>query len=249
MAQAKYRGRFVWQELLTEDPAAAATFYTKLLGWHAQPSQIDASYTQFSAATQAVAGMMKLPDDAKSKGAKPMWMAYITVDEVDAAVTQLESLGGKVLRAAMDIPKVGRFAIVSDPQGAVFALFKPDGPPPGAAKAPGPGEFPWMELATTDQEAAFTFYSKLFGWQALQRHDMGPMGTYLIFGSDGVQQGGMFKSGADRERRASLAGLCGGRGCGLGRQRDSGIGWACAQRPDGCAGRRPHRAAHRSARA
>jgi len=198
MAQAKYRGRFVWQELMTEDTAAAATFYTKLLGWQAQPSQVDASYTQLSVGAHGVAGMMKLPDSAKSMGAKPMWMPYITVDEVDAAITQLETLGGRLVRPASDIPTVGRFAAVADPQGAVFALIKPDGPPPGPAKAPVPGEFSWVELATTDHEAAFTFYSKLFGWQALHRHDMGPMGTYLIFGSDGVQQGGMIKLGAER---------------------------------------------------
>lgn len=194
MAQASFRGRFVWQELMTEDTAAAATFYSKLLGWHAHAHGGDPAYTELHVGDRGVAGMMKMPDSAKAMGAKAAWMPYITADAVDPAVTEIERLGGKVIKSASDIPNVGRFAIVSDPQGAVFAVFKPMGPPPPPVAPPKPGEFSWMELATTDHEAAFTFYSKVFGWQAMQRHDMGPMGTYLIFGSDGVQRGGMFKA-------------------------------------------------------
>jgi predicted enzyme related to lactoylglutathione lyase len=195
MAQAKNRGRFVWQELMTDDTAAASAFYSKLLGWHAHASGGDPAYTEFHAGAKAVAGMMKMPDSAKSMGAKAMWMPYISVDEVDSAVPLIEGLGGKTIRPASDIPNVGRFAVVSDPQGAVFAVFTPNGAPVTASATLQPGEFSWMELATSDHEAAFTFYSKLFGWEAMHRHDMGPMGTYLIFGSEGVQRGGMFKMG------------------------------------------------------
>jgi predicted enzyme related to lactoylglutathione lyase len=196
MAQAKFRGRFVWQELMTEDTAAASAFYSRLLGWHGHTSGGDPSYTEFHAGGHhhGVAGMLKTPDSAKAMGAKPMWMPYISVDEVDPAVVELQHLGGKVIRPATDIPNVGRFAVVSDPQGAVFAIMKPMGPPPPLPAPPQLGEFSWLELATTDHEAAFSFYSKLFGWEALHRHDMGPGGTYLIFGADGVQRGGMFKA-------------------------------------------------------
>jgi predicted enzyme related to lactoylglutathione lyase len=194
MAQANFRGRFVWQELMTEDTAAAAAFYSKLLGWHAHAHGGDPAYTELHVGDRGVAGMMKMPESAKAMGAKPAWMPYITADAVDPAVVEIERLGGKVIKPASDIPNVGRFAVVSDPQGAVFAVFKPMGPPAPPAAPPKPGEFSWMELATTDHEAAFTFYSKVFGWQAMHRHDMGPMGTYLIFGSDGVQRGGMFKA-------------------------------------------------------
>jgi uncharacterized protein len=193
MAQAKNRGRFVWQELMTEDTAAASAFYTKLLGWHAKGSGGDPAYTEFHAGPTAVGGMMKTPDSAKAMGAKPMWMPYIGVDQVDSSVKQIEGLGGKVVRAASDIPNVGRFAVVTDPQGAVFAVFTSSSPPAPQSGPPKPGEFSWNELATTDHEAAIGFYSKVFGWEALFRHDMGPMGTYLIFGADGAQYGGMFK--------------------------------------------------------
>lgn len=191
MAQAKNRGRFVWQELMTNDTAAASAFYTKLLGWHAKGSGGDPAYTEFVAGGTPVGGLWKTPD-----GAKSMWMPYIGVDQVDQSVKEIEGLGGKVIRPANDIPNVGRFAVVSDPQGAVFAVFtsgaSANTPPSAPFK---PGEFSWNELATTDHEAAISFYSKAFGWEALFRHDMGPMGTYLIFGAGGVQYGGMFKMG------------------------------------------------------
>src|SRR5580658_6853785 len=145
MAQAKNRGRFVWQELMTDDTAAASAFYSKLLGWHVHASGGDPAYTEFHVGAKGVAGMMKMPDSAKSMGAKAMWMPYITVDEVEPAVKEIEGLGGKVIRPANDIPHVGRFAVVSDPQGAVFAVFKPNGPPATASGTPQPGEFSWME--------------------------------------------------------------------------------------------------------
>jgi len=197
MAQAKFRGRFVWQELMTEDTAAASAFYTKLLGWSAKDSGGDQAYTEFYAGSRGVGGMMQTPADAKAGGAKPMWMPYMSVDDADATVKEIEASGGKVVRPAQDIPEVGRFAVLKDPQGAVFAIIKPNGPPPAPNEpAPKPGEFSWLELGTTDLDAAIAFYSKIFGWEELQRHDMGPMGFYLIFGSDGVQRGGMFKMGA-----------------------------------------------------
>jgi predicted enzyme related to lactoylglutathione lyase len=193
MAQGKNRGRFVWQELMTDDTVAASAFYTKLLGWHAKGSDGDPAYTEFHAGPAAVGGMLKTPDSAKAMGAPSMWMPYIGVDHVDSSVKEIEGLGGKVVRAAIDIPHVGRFAVVSDPQGAVFAVFTSSTAPMARSGPPKPGEFSWNELATTDHEAAISFYSKMFGWEALARHDMGPMGTYLIFGADGEQYGGMFK--------------------------------------------------------
>src|ERR1700691_2037721 len=63
------------------------------------------------------------------------------------------------------------------------------------------GSFAWMELATSNYEAAFDFYSKLFGWQALHRMDMGPQGVYLIFGADGAQRGGIYKLNQERSSR------------------------------------------------
>jgi len=201
MAQGSFHGRFVWQELMTEDTATAAAFYSKVVGWRAEPSAVDATYTQFGIGSAHYAGMMRLPDEARASGAKSQWLPYIGAADVEATMAAAERLGGKVVRPAQDIPTVGRFAMLNDPQGAAFAVFKPahEGMA-GPAETP-LGGFGWMELATSNHEAAFDFYSKLFGWQALSRMDMGPPGVYLIFGSDDVQRGGMYKLHQERSPR------------------------------------------------
>src|SRR5262249_13001520 len=105
-------------------------------------------------------------------------------------------LGAKVLKSPADIPNVGRFAVLSDPQGATFALFTPGAgaPPPGAQ--PAQGGFSWHELATTDVAGALRFYGELFGWRKGRGHDMGAMGVYQIFEHGGQPVGGMCRPGA-----------------------------------------------------
>ena len=201
MAQGNFHGRFVWQELMTEDTATAAAFYSKVVGWRAEPSAVDATYTQFGIGSAHYAGMMRLPDEARASGAKSQWLPYIGAADVEATMAAAERLGGKVVRPAQDIPTVGRFAILNDPQGAAFAVFKPAHEGVAGPAEPPLGGFGWMELATSNHEAAFDFYSKLFGWQALSRMDMGPPGVYLIFGSDDVQRGGMYKLHQERSPR------------------------------------------------
>lgn len=201
MAQGSFHGRFVWQELMTEDTASAAAFYSKVVGWHSQASAVDKSYTQFGIGSSYYAGMMHIPDEARAAGAKPQWTPYIGAADVEATVAAAERLGGTVRRAAHDIPTIGRFAILGDPQGAVFAVFKPSTEGTAPPATPPRGSFSWMELATSNYEAAFDFYSKVFGWQALHRMDMGPQGVYLIFGADGVQRGGIYKLNQERSSR------------------------------------------------
>src|SRR4029077_20969445 len=85
---------------------------------------------------------------------------------------------------------VGRYAVLSDPQGATFAVFTPGGgPPPGGS--PAQGTFSWHELATTDVAAALRFYGQLFGWTKGPGHDMGGMGIYQLFQHGGTQAGGI----------------------------------------------------------
>ncbi|HWG76386.1 MAG TPA: VOC family protein [Steroidobacteraceae bacterium] len=197
MAQPSVHGRFIWQELMTDDTAGAADFYAKVIGWQVQsPAHPNGDYSVFANARHPVGGVMSLPQHARDAGARPHWLPYIGADDVDGTVGRVEKLGGKVLRAASDVPDVGRYAVLADPQGAAFGVYHPLQSAAPASGQPGQGEFAWQELATTDFEAAFRFYSELFGWQSLQRMDMGPAGTYLIFGRNGVRQGGIYKLSA-----------------------------------------------------
>jgi len=193
MADSTARGRFVWHELMTTDTKSAANFFTKVIGWKTQAWEQDPKYTMFIGSGRPMAGLMMLPADAKAMGAPPSWLTYISTPDVDETAQQAKTLGGKVLKTPADIPTIGRWALIEDPQGAVFAAFTPtqgDAPPD---TSPTTGDFSWHELATTDQPAAFAFYRQLFGWKETSSMDMGPgMGTYLMFGWKETPAGGIF---------------------------------------------------------
>src|SRR5207247_1819898 len=123
-------------------------------------------------------------------GVPPHWLTYVAVEDVDASAQSGASLGGNVLMPPMDIPNVGRMAVLKDPQGAVFAIFK-FGPHVGAAQlGPVSGAFCWNELATTDAKAATNYYTKLFGWTT--KPDSGSM-PYTEIMNGGIPIGGMLE--------------------------------------------------------
>jgi predicted enzyme related to lactoylglutathione lyase len=188
------QGKFVWYELMTTDTAAAEVFYIGVIGWSAADAGMpDKPYTIFSAGETQVAGLMALPESAASAGARPGWIGYVAVNDVDANAAKAARAGGIVRYAPDDIPGVGRFAVIADPQGAVFALFKGlcEEPPGQPATQGVPGHSGWRELHAADREAAFGFYSGLFGWTKADQMDMGAMGIYQMFACDGETLGGM----------------------------------------------------------
>ena len=193
-APSPWDGQFFWYELMTTDPAAAADFYSHVVGWTAADAGgPNKGYTIFSAGERGVAGAMALPEPARESGGRPFWLGYIHVADCDAAVDRIVAAGGTVHRPPADIPEVGRFAVVVDPGGAAFEVMAPfpdDMPGPDNPNAD--GLVSWRELyAGNGQQAAFDFYSRLFGWETLAEMPMGEMGTYRIFGRDGIQMGGI----------------------------------------------------------
>lgn len=182
---------FFWYELMTTDVAAAENFYTNVVGWTAEPfGGASMPYIVFSAGDRGVAGLMLLPEEAKAMGTPPSWMGYIHATDVDAATERLRKAGGKVHRAPSDIPTVGRFSVVADPEGAAFMLMSPTGPdqPPVAPNTP--GHVGWHELYAADHKTAFDFYAGQFGWKKHRDFDMGEMGNYLIYGDGGGEDSG-----------------------------------------------------------
>lgn len=191
-----YEGKFLWYELLTSDPKAAASFYADVIGWQARDAEMGGSgYTILSMGSAPVGGLMAIPDEARGRGIGPCWTGYIAVAEVDAMAARVKAAGGAILRAPDDIPGVGRFAVVTDPQGAGFILFTGQGEPPPAAASDAPGHVGWHELLTSDREAAFAFYAGLFGWTRAEAVDLGPMGIYQTWAAGGPTIGGMFQTG------------------------------------------------------
>src|SRR5438270_8311104 len=130
-------GYFVWHELMTTDVAAARAFYSKVVGWESTDAQMpNINYWMFNAGGTPIAGVTDLPQDARAMGTPPSWVGYVAVDDVDATTAKVTAGGGKVYVQPRDIPNVGRFAIVADPDGAAIAVLKSANP--GEDQAPDP---------------------------------------------------------------------------------------------------------------
>jgi len=186
-------GRFCWHELMTPDPDAAPAFYGPIMGWGTEAwDGGEKPYTMWTNGEQPLGGIMELPEEAKAAGAPPHWMVYISTPDIVATTEKAKELGATVLMGPMEVPEVGTFSIIADPQGAVFSAFQPATSTPGHDGPPAMGEFSWHELATTDWEAAWSFYSGLFGWEKDDAMDMGDMGTYQMYNRGAHPLGGIY---------------------------------------------------------
>ncbi len=184
---------FIWYELMTTDLRAAETFYGKVVGWTGESwGSGDFPYTIMKVGEVGVAGLMNIPAEARAMGQPPAWVGYIFAEDVDKATEKLRKAGGTVHREPADIPNVGRFSVVADPQGAVFMLMTPS-PQDPSPQLSGytPGRISWHELYANDWAKALEFYSSQFGWEKAETHDMGHMGIYQLFTVNGEQTGGM----------------------------------------------------------
>jgi uncharacterized protein len=173
-------GRFVWHDHVSDDPEKAIRFYSELLGWETEIFKTgDADYPMIKANGATHGGF-----GPSQGGAPPHWMGAIGVEDVDEAARKAEAAGASVVVPPAGIPETGRFAVLTDPQGAVFSVYS------SASEdwSPSEGVFVWDELHTTDVDAAKAFYGEQFGWSANDQ-DMGDF-TYTIFESGGEQCAG-----------------------------------------------------------
>ncbi|HKH44537.1 MAG TPA: VOC family protein [Thermoanaerobaculia bacterium] len=187
-------GRFVWHDLMTTDIEKAQQYYTDLLGWTYKEFDMGegGTYRMIHAGGTEWGGFM--PADP-AQGMPAQWISYVTVPDVDAAIAKAQELGGQVVVPAMDIPTVGRFAIISSPNGASISPYTPE-PRQGETPpdpAPAPGTFVWHELLARDPEADGKFFAEIFGWR-IEEAPMGEMTYYLFKRLDtGKDAGGMLQ--------------------------------------------------------
>lgn len=113
-------GSLCWSELNVRDVDTAITFYERVFGFTTSRS---AEYNEFAVDGRTIAGCMAMPEGVPAE-VPTNWLVYFAVDDTDAAVVRAQELGASVMMPAMDIPDVGRFAVLGDPQGAVFAVIK-----------------------------------------------------------------------------------------------------------------------------
>jgi hypothetical protein len=158
-------GSFCWIELHTTDQDAAKKFYGSLFGWTPQdnPMGPEGVYTIFQVQGRDAAAGCALRPEERSQGVPPHWMIYIAVDNVDEAVAKAQQLGGKILAPAFDVMDAGRMAVIQDPTGAIFCVWKAN-KSTGIGIAQVHGTLCWADLSTPDPTTASDFYSKLFGW-------------------------------------------------------------------------------------
>jgi len=188
-------GQFCWYDLITTDPAAAKRYYAPLFNWKIEAfpfSSPDQPYDMWSIGGKTLGGVGKLTEPMRANGIPSHWMPSVHVNNLDETASKAVSLGGRVMAGPMDIPETGRYAVLTDPQGAMIAIFQSNGPFPGFDGTAQMGRPSWHELMTTDYKRAFEFYSAIFGWEKIEEVDMGPLGMYFEYGKDGKMFGGMY---------------------------------------------------------
>lgn len=192
------QGGFIWYELMTTDPVAAGRFYSAVVkGWtfgDRVPTDVDYRMIQRSDGGNA-GGVLALNEEMQAGGARPIWLGYLHVKDVDAAVQAIKGEGGEAKLEPWDQPGVGRLAMVTDPSGAPFYLMDPI-PPANDPKAQSdvfsvdqPQHVRWNELWSGDPAQAVQFYKRHFGWSQEGDMDMGELGKYQFVQHNGVAIG------------------------------------------------------------
>ena len=190
------QGSWIWYELMSPDPDGSKAFYDAVVGWtiDAVPTG-EMDYRMIANPDGGLSGgVMRLSEEMAQHGARPCWLGYIGVDDVDTSVAAIEAAGGKPLLPAFDIAGTGRIAMVADPGGAAFYVMTP-APPPGGGESEvfsagkRAGHCGWNELMAGDAAREIAFYTGLFGWTLPEPMDMGEMGKYQFIAHDGVTMG------------------------------------------------------------
>ncbi|HEY6458174.1 MAG TPA: VOC family protein [Steroidobacteraceae bacterium] len=194
MSSSAVLGQFLWHELLTADPAAGAGFYSKVLGWSAQPMEGHEEYTMLSHPKGPVGGARVVGKDALASKAGPNWLTYVGVPNIEAALGAVKDKGGQVIHPVTGVGSDGgRYAVISDPQGAVIGVYEPPAGRSGGSADATAAPVVWHELTAEDPVAALQFYKDIFGWDVVDTHPMGgEVGTYYLFGKGTTQMGGAF---------------------------------------------------------
>jgi len=180
-------GGFIWYELAVPDPALVRDFYRQVAGWEIEPGETYGE-TQYGMIRRAdggfAGGVLTLTEQMAASGMRPTWTGYIHHPDVDAAVRTIVDAGGQCFMGPLDMPGVGRMAMLADPQGAALYVLAPT-PPAGDPDAQSdvfgymtPGRFTWNELMTSDPAAAISLYTGLFGWTQEGFMPMGDLGEY-----------------------------------------------------------------------
>lgn len=184
-------GKFVWRDLMTDDPALVKPFYAALLGWeYVETRSLGRPYTLIRSGGQFIAGIAqgqrRLPHEGNAQ-----WLSFLSVADVDRAAQATAAAGGSVLLAPFDVPRVGRAAVVADPQGAPLGLLRASFGDPADTPEPVLHRFLWTEALVRDPVAAARFYADLAGFEILV-HDHGDK-PFRVLKAAGRERAGVMR--------------------------------------------------------
>lgn len=146
---------------MSPKPEQSERFYGELFAWKINSVPYGpGTYRLVYAGEKQIAGIMHF-DKA---GIPPHWVSYVTVDDVDATAAKAKAAGGTIANPPMDIPNVGRFAVLLDPDNAPTVAFKSANPEPDSNAQPALGEFVWEQLNSPAPEKSIAFYTQVYGW-------------------------------------------------------------------------------------
>ena len=191
--QAGHVGSFIWHDLVTDDIGAAKRFYSELFGWQfvSATSSNGRDYTLIKNQGQYFAGMVQLDDPADGEDYS-RWLGYLSVSDVNTALSNTESKNGSIVIPGQTIEDIGRAAAIQDPQGAVVGLITSDLEKPEARNPPLHGDLVWNELLTSDPKNAAAFYQRLSGVsvEVIERRG----GEYRLLESAGRKRAGIVQN-------------------------------------------------------
>ena len=184
-----YPGKFIWHDLLTPDPLSAGKFYEKLFGWEIE---YKGRYAVVRNHGKVIAGILQVePSDGKARDG--VWIPWVSVADVDAAVSLVKSNGGKILKGPVHMDQRGRGVLISDPQRAHLVLLKAKGGDPADTEA-AIGDWLWNEIWTDDPNRIENFYGSVLGYDAIDSGD-----RYGVFKTNGKWRAGIRHVEDDRE--------------------------------------------------
>ena len=189
MTESRLSGQFVWYDLVTLNPDQAKDFYGPLFGWEFEAADKDGRYTVATHDGTPVAGLINMRAADRAGEAHPQWLSYMSVDDVDAATTQVASQGGVVDIEAFDLPNRGRVATVFDNKRALLALVtSSSGDPP--RREPVIDRWLWTELWSDEPSSSIIFYEELVGYET-RTVDLADGISYTVFWKEGRRMSGM----------------------------------------------------------
>jgi uncharacterized protein len=174
------QGTPVWYEIIADDAGVAEAFYGHVLGWRFQRAGAvpDRDYRIAETDGAGVAGVMRAEGPDMPRG----WFVYFGVEDVDGATDAASGAGASVHVPPTDIPGVGRFSCLADPQGTLFYLMRGAGTQESQAfrgsQSATPGHAVWNELSAADPDAAIAFYGSVLGLRQEGAMPMGELGEY-----------------------------------------------------------------------